>query len=615
MASKDTLAAAALAALLAITAYAWVRTRAPAAAQASPAASASQLVDQSPLGTAQKLARLATTADEQPFIDDALRIADHEVDLAFAAALKDVSERPPPLSAAAKEIEQRLQKSEKLLDADQARAAQLAAAAAKASGDRKDALEDEIELVQSQLELDQDEVEEAKQDLLQAGGDAKQRIQTMVQEHDAASKAAPATSANRPVVSDEPGLIHRYQQWSVLQQKQAQLQGAQLAAEAAVATLLAQRNALAARVEAAKASVPELAHHAGQAGASPPPAAAVAAAPHSRDDATDLLNKTEEIASDQQALTVFDKRIAAQKELASVYAKWSALVALHEREVINTSLLGLGSILVIVLVLLCFDRWLRSLLGRTKLDRRQVETLRTTVRVALQVLAVLCIVIVITGPPGQLGTFLGLAGAGLTVALKDFIVAFIGWLVLMGKNGIRIGDWVEINGVSGEVVELGMFHTVLLETGNWTDSGHPTGRRVTFTNSFAIEGHYFNFSTSGQWLWDELQLVVPTGQDPYPIVDAIHKNVVAVTQESARQAEQEWGRAPHAGDAKALSGAPAINLKPIIGGVEISVRYVVRANERYQLRAKLFQSAVDLLGQKFPPVPEAPAPASPGGAA
>ena len=140
------------------------------------------------------------------------------------------------------------------------------------------------------------------------------------------------------------------------------------------------------------------------------------------------------------------------------------------------------------------------------MDRRQVETLRTATRVTLQIVGVLLVLLVIFGPPTQLGTFLGLAGAGLTVALKDFIVAFFGWFVLMGKNGIRLGDWVEINGVTGEVVELGMFHTVLLETGNWTDSGHPTGRRVTFTNSFAVEGHYFNFSTSGQWLWDELQI-------------------------------------------------------------------------------------------------------------
>ena len=72
--------------------------------------------------------------------------------------------------------------------------------------------------------------------------------------------------------------------------------------------------------------------------------------------------------------------------------------------------------------------------------------LRSATRVSLQILAVVLILLVIFGPPPNLGTFLGLAGAGLTVALKDFIVGFLGWFVLMGKNGIRLGDWVEITG-------------------------------------------------------------------------------------------------------------------------------------------------------------------------
>jgi small-conductance mechanosensitive channel len=243
--------------------------------------------------------------------------------------------------------------------------------------------------------------------------------------------------------------------------------------------------------------------------------------------------------------------------------------------------------------------------------------MRTLTRVSVQVCAVLFILLVIFGPPSQLGTILGLAGAGLTVALKDFIIGFLGWFVLMGKNGVRLGDWVEINGVTGEVVELGMFHTVLLETGNWTDSGHPTGRRVTFTNSYAIEGHYFNFSTSGQWMWDELQVVLPAGQDPYPIIDAIQKKVTEATTETAKQAEQEWKSAASSRQMTALSAAPAINVKPVIGGIEIAVRYITRANERYQLRAKLYQAAVDLLGGKNvplkPPPEPAPAPASGGG--
>jgi small-conductance mechanosensitive channel len=186
------------------------------------------------------------------------------------------------------------------------------------------------------------------------------------------------------------------------------------------------------------------------------------------------------------------------------------------------------------------------------------------------------------------------------VALKDFLVAFVGWYVLMGKNGIRLGDWVEINGVSGEVVDLGMFHTVLLETGNWTDAGHPTGRRVTFTNSFAIEGHYFNFSTSGQWLWDELSVTVPFDRDSGRIAQAIEKEVADATADNARQAEQEWRRAARGQRGSGISAVPGVAVRPAgggVAGVEIAVRYVTRASERYALRARLYQTVVGLLAQ------------------
>ena len=276
-------------------------------------------------------------------------------------------------------------------------------------------------------------------------------------------------------------------------------------------------------------------------------------------------------------------------------------VAQQVTGILHQVLLDSLIVVAVLLALLLLDGWVEKLLERPKFDRRQVETLRTLARTGLRVLGVIAILLTLIGAPTQFGTMIGIVGAGLTVALKDFIVAFFGWLVLMGRNGIRLGDWVEINGVSGEVTELGMFHTVLLETGNWSDAGHPTGRRVTFTNSFAIEGHYFNFSTSGQWLWDEVRVVVPSGKDPYPIVESITQLVKGATAESARLAEQEWQRAVPAQRSKTFSGEPGVNIKPVSGGVEISVRYITRAHERFALRAKLYQAAVDLLGAKSAP--------------
>jgi hypothetical protein len=113
-------------------------------------------------------------------------------------------------------------------------------------------------------------------------------------------------------------------------------------------------------------------------------------------------------------------------------------------------------------------------------------------------------------------------------------------------------------------------------------------------------------------MWDELQVVLPAGKDPYPIIDAIQKKVAEATTETAKQAEQEWQHAARTRDMSSLTAAPAINVKPVIGGVEIAVRYITRANERYLLRAKLNQAAVELLGQKavLPPVAPAPTPTS-----
>jgi small-conductance mechanosensitive channel len=588
----------------------------------------SQLVDQSPLITAQALARLANTEEEQPLAQEALRLSDYEVDLAFDAALHNAKEHPPILQGEAKEIADRLEKAEAVLVDAQARVNELSQAAAKATGDKKDKLDDDVAVAEEDVNLAQDEVDDAKQDLIRAGGDPESRIQELQKEHKDAEQQNKSSIASVSTAVEPPGLIHRIQQWSALHAKQMQLWQAKGAADGSAAWLATQHTTLDEKVEQEKINSPHLAHHAKKTGAksavskqgssSAPPsgnaaapnsasAAAQAAAPAtpatsaglanlSHEESAELLEQTKHIAAGQKALSNFDKRIDTQKELSAVYSEWIGVVAANQRGLVRRMLIGLAIIFGILLVGLFFDGWVETLLGKTSLDRRQVETLRTVTRVSVQVVAVLFILLVIFGPPGQLGTFLGLAGAGLTVALKDFIVGFIGWFVLMGKNGIRLGDWVEINGVTGEVVELGMFHTVLLETGNWTDSGHPTGRRVTFTNSFAIEGHYFNFSTSGQWLWDELQVVLPAGKDPYPIIDAIQKKVMEATSQSASQAEQEWKSAARSRDLSSLTAAPAINLKPVVGGVEIAVRYITRANERYQMRAKLYQAAVDLLG-------------------
>jgi small-conductance mechanosensitive channel len=462
---------------------------------------------------------------------------------------------------------------------------------------------------------------------LQAGGNVHQRIQKMMQDHtNAANSRAAATTAASPLTALH-GLAEKSREWLALRKKERFLQFAATQATATAAGLSEQRQKLATQLETSKSGAGGLnrpaATSATPASATPtaatpasaaqgaaqstsakaatatPPSQANSPAPDST--ATSLLATTRQLAADQKLLTSLDERISDRRQLAEVYGKWNEVVASQATTVLHAGLLSVIIVIVILLLLVFVDQWLERLVGRMKLDRRQVETLRSVARVSLQILSIVVILLVLVGMPTQLATMLGIVGAGLTVALKDFIVAFIGWLVLMGKNGMRLGDWVEINGVSGEVIELGMFHTVLLETGNWTDAGHPTGRRVTFTNSFAISGHYFNFSTSGQWLWDEVLVLVPYDRDATPIAETLYKDVVEATTDSSKQAEQEWkNNAPTRRGAQ-ITATPGISIRPAVGGVEVAVRYVTRASERFTVRAKLYKSAVEILGQSAHP--------------
>jgi small-conductance mechanosensitive channel len=534
-------------------------------------------VDQRSLITAERLVRMPTSEDERQSAEDALRYADQEMDLAFAQAVRQAATQTRPLSAEARQIAAKLQQAQRALATDQAQVAELTAAAAKASPSNALSLDDRLNLAKAQAALDQDEVDDARADLRRAGGDPQGRMQDMIAQHEAASRSSDSVHVVvTRTASDAPGLIHRLSALQSLYDKESQVKDAKAEADSLADAFKRRHDRLEARAAGRlrDTSIARLSH----------------------DSAAALLASTRQRAADEKTRAALDQRTDNQHRLSDVYAGWLSVLAIEERGVINRALRGMAAILVIILIGVLLTRWIEHLLGARSLDRRRTQTLYMVSRVSVQVLCALLILLVIFGPPNNLGTFLGLAGAGLTVALKDFIVGFLGWFVLMGKNGIRIGDLVEINGVTGEVVELGMFYTELLETGGWSDAGHPTGRRVTFNNGFAIEGHYFNFSTSGRWLWDEVAVVVPTGQNPYALVEAMRKEIDEATTEHARQAEAQWTASRKSPRASPISAAPSINLRPTPGGVEVVARYVTHVGEREHLRARLYHLAVEMLG-------------------
>jgi small-conductance mechanosensitive channel len=544
------------------------------------------LVDQRPWQTIESLAPLAVSAEEQSLAHEAERLADHAVDQAFSFALRQASLRSHTLTGAALAVQQKVAQLQAMVKEDQAHVDALTASLKQPNGTTADS--DDLDIAKAQLQLGTDELNDASEELARVSGDQRGEIQDELTAHEAAMKKYDSQASGGQVAiisSTRRGTLYgRISSWVDQRNRMDLLRQAKDQTDADIAALSAKHDKFEKQATAAESAAGSSAQSDGAA-----PAPDVVKSKVARMSQAHALAQIHNIVEDQ---------LETQKQLSAVYAKWLAQVQLQHAIVGHLALQSLSWIAALILASVLLSTGVRNLLDRSHMDRRRLHTLRTIVILGIQIVTLGLVLLFVFGAPSQTPTILGLGAAGLTVVFQDFILAFFGWFILMGKNGIRVGDWVEINGVGGEVVEIGLFRTALLETGNWTDKGHPTGRRVTFINNFAITGQYFNFSTTGQWMWDEISVNIPPGANTYQTIDAIHDVVFKQTAQDAGLAEREWQSSTRQNGLSQFKAAPSVAMRPAASGIDIVVRYITRAGDRFDMRNRLYQSVIDLLQKR-----------------
>jgi small-conductance mechanosensitive channel len=532
------------------------------------------LVDQSAWTTVVALAPLAVSAEEQGFVRDAARIADHEVNKAFALALRQVGLQNRVLTGEALVEQQKVQALQQAVKTDQAQVAALSAAAQKTGA--ASTAGDDLDVAKAQLGLDQDELADAAQDLARVSGDKSAQIQQELAAHEAAMKKTGGSLTGDGEIAVIAAkryatLLGRLEAWDA-QRTRAKLIGqAEREAVEAAGRLTAEHGALRTAMQ-------------GQTGID-------------RDKVTGAarVKMLQGMAAQRAIAGLLDDQTDNEQQLGNIYRRWQAQVWTQHRIVDHMLMVSFAWVAAILLGTAIVAWGGHIFLERISTDPRQLHTLQTIFGLGVQLVGLLLVLLAVFGPPSQVPTILGLATAGLTVVFQSFIIAFCGWFVLMGKNGLRVGDWVEIDGVGGEVVEIGVFRTALLETGNWTTRGHPTGRRVTFLNGFAINGQYFNFSTSGQWMWDEITLSLAQASDYAGTIERIRRLVAKETESDVHLAAEEWKSVVRQNSLSQFSAEPTVDVRPAASGIEVVVRYVTRAGNRFDLKNRIYQGMVELL--------------------
>lgn len=188
---------------------------------------------------------------------------------------------------------------------------------------------------------------------------------------------------------------------------------------------------------------------------------------------------------------------------------------------------------------------------------------------------------------------LGVAGAGIAFALQEVIASFAGWLALLFGNFYKPGDRVQLGGIKGDVIDIGILRTTLMETGQWVDGDLYNGRIVRIANSFVFKEPVFNYSSDFPFLWDEIKVPVRYGSNHEQARQIFTKVVNSVTGDFSNHAAATWGTVQKKYRVENAKTEPIVTLIATDNWIEFTLRYVVDFKSRRITKDKLYTAILN----------------------
>ena len=236
----------------------------------------------------------------------------------------------------------------------------------------------------------------------------------------------------------------------------------------------------------------------------------------------------------------------------------------------------LFAILLVVVVV----RFAQRALGRYIQDSDRRYRMRKMVTLFGYLLAILLLTLIFSDKLSSLTVAFGVTGAGIAFALQEVIASVAGWVALSFGRLYRIGDRVQLGGIKGDVIDIGVLRTTIMECGGWITGDLYNGRIVRVSNSFIFKEPVFNYSADFPFLWDEIIMPVRYGSD-YTLARRIFEEaLLEVTGDYASQSKAIWGQMTEKYRIEDLKVEPVVTLITNDNWVEYTLRYVVDYKKR-----------------------------------
>ena len=279
--------------------------------------------------------------------------------------------------------------------------------------------------------------------------------------------------------------------------------------------------------------------------------------------------------------------------------RWSDAVDQRSDNQFRRLLIRLSALGVLLLAIFIAAFIWRSLTFRYVQDLRRRRQLLRLRKLTLALVVGLVLLFDFASQLGALATVMGFTAVGIALALQNVILSFAGYFFVTGRYGIRVGDRIQIAGISGDVIDIGLFKLALMELVGDGNSRQPTGRVVIFPNSvvFQANGNFFKQAPGTSFVWNEFRLTLSPECD-YRLAEKRLLEVVEDVYEHYRDTVQrQYSALERDLSMKFESPRPQSRLRLGPNGIELTIRYPADTRYAVQVADEISRRALDAIMQ------------------
>ncbi|GAB4472571.1 MAG: mechanosensitive ion channel [Anaerolineales bacterium] len=240
-------------------------------------------------------------------------------------------------------------------------------------------------------------------------------------------------------------------------------------------------------------------------------------------------------------------------------------------------------------------------LQRLVASRVQSKEVRYRIRRGLKfigyVAAILLLIGVFSNQLSNITVALGVAGAGIAFALQEVIVSVAGWIALSFGQFYTVGDRVQLGGIKGDVIDIGVLRTTIMEVGEWVNGDQYNGRIVRIANSFVFKEPVYNYSADFPFVWDEIVIPIKYGSDHHLARQIILNAANEVVGDYVQQAKNYWNSMTLKYAVENAIVEPLVFLVANDNWLEFTLRYVVEYGKRRGTKDMLFTRIIELISE------------------